>query len=71
MDILDRVLDQTQKLPKTIDPATHSVLDYLTVSYFMLLAGMYWKSNKRAAVGALINGGMVLGLSMLTDYRAV
>jgi hypothetical protein len=68
MDILDRVLDQTQKLPKTIDPATHSVLDYLTVSYFMLLAGMFWGSNKRAAVGALINGGMVLGLSMLTDY---
>jgi hypothetical protein len=68
MDILDRVLDQTQRLPKTIDPATHSVLDYLTVSYFMLLAGMYWGRNKRAAVGALINGGMVLGLSMLTDY---
>jgi hypothetical protein len=68
MDILDRVVDQTQKLPKTIDPATHSVLDYLTVSYFMLLAGMFWGSNRRAAVGALINGGMVLGLSMLTDY---
>jgi len=68
MDILDRVLDRTQRLPKTVDPATHSVLDYLTVSYFMLLAGMYWRSNKRASIGALINGGMVLGLSMLTDY---
>ncbi len=68
MDIFDRVLDQTQKLPKTVDPATHSVLDYLTVSYFMLLAGMFWGRNNRAAAGALINGGMVLGLSMLTDY---
>jgi hypothetical protein len=68
MDILDRVLDQTQRLPKAIDPATHSVLDYLTVSYFMLLAGMFWGRNNRAAAAALINGGMVLGLSMLTDY---
>jgi hypothetical protein len=68
MDILDRVLDQTQKLRKTIDPGTHAVLDYLTVSYFMVLAGVFWGRNNRAAAGALINGGMVLGLSMLTDY---
>jgi hypothetical protein len=68
MDILDRILDRTQRLPKAIDPATHAALDYLTVSYFMLLAGFFWKRNRRAATGALINGGMVLGLSMLTDY---
>jgi hypothetical protein len=68
MDFLDRILNQTQRLPKAIDPATHSVLDYLTVSYFMLLAGMHWGRNNRAAAAALINGGMVLGLSMLTDY---
>jgi hypothetical protein len=68
MDFLDRILNQTQRLPKAIDPATHSVLDYLTVSYFMLLAGMFWGRNNRAAAAALVNGGMVLGLSMLTDY---
>jgi len=68
MDILDRVLDQTQRLPKVVDPATHSVLDYLTVSAFMLMAGFFWNRNKRAAATALVNGGMVLGLSMLTDY---
>ena len=68
MDFLDRILNRTQRLPKAIAPATHSVLDYLTVSYFMLLAGMFWGRNRRAAAAALINGGMVLGLSMLTDY---
>jgi hypothetical protein len=68
MDILDRVLEQAQRLPKAVDPATHAVLDYLTVSYFMLLAGMFWGRNRRAAAAALFNGGMVLGLSMLTDY---
>ncbi len=68
MDVLDRVLDQTQRLPKVVDPATHSVLDYLTISAFMLMAGFFWNRHRRAAATALINGGMVLGLSMLTDY---
>lgn len=68
MSFLDRVLDRTQRLPKAVDPATHSVLDYLTTSYFFVLAGIFWGRNNRAAAAALINGGMVLGLSMLTDY---
>ena len=68
MSFLDRILDQTQRLPKSVDPATHSVLDYLTTSYFFVMAGLFWGRNNRAAAAALINGGMVLGLSMLTDY---
>jgi hypothetical protein len=68
MDMLDRVLDRTQRLPKVVDPATHSVLDYLTISFFFISAGLFWGRHKRAAATALINGGMVLGLSMLTDY---
>jgi hypothetical protein len=68
MDILDRVLDQTQRAPKFVDPATHSVLDYLTISAFFIMAGLFWGRHRRAAAAALINGGMVLGLSMLTDY---
>jgi hypothetical protein len=54
--------------PRVIDRRTHAVLDYLTVSYFMILAGYFWNSNKRASLTALINGGAVLGLSMFTDY---
>jgi len=68
MSFLDRILDRTQRLPKAVDPATHSVLDYLTVSYFLVTAGLFWGKNNRATAAALINGGMVLGLSMLTDY---
>jgi hypothetical protein len=68
MSFLDRILDRTQRLPKVVDPATHSVLDYLTVSFFFVTAGLFWGRNNRAAAAALINGGMVLGLSMLTDY---
>ncbi len=68
MSILDRILDRTQRFPKFVDPPTHAALDYLTVSYFMLVAGALWGRHRRGAVSALINGGMVLGLSMLTDY---
>lgn len=56
------------KAPRVIDRRTHAVLDYLTVGYFMILAGYFWDSNKRAAATALINGGAVLGVSMFTDY---
>lgn len=55
-------------VPKPIDPDTHAVLDYLTISAFFAVAGAAWKSNKRAGVAALINGAMVLGVSMFTDY---
>jgi hypothetical protein len=68
MAILDGVLDQTQRLPKFVDAKTHSVLDYLTISAFFVMAGLFWRRHPRAAATALINGGMVLGLSMLTDY---
>jgi hypothetical protein len=68
MNILDRILDRTQRLPKFVDPPTHAVLDYLTVSYFMLVAGALWGHHRRGATAALINGCMVLGMSILTDY---
>src|SRR3954463_316754 len=54
--------------PRVIDRRTHAVLDYLTTSYFLILAAYFWDSNKRAAATALINGGAVLGVSMFTDY---
>ena len=55
-------------LPKPIDPDTHAVLDYLTISAFFVVGGAAWRSNKRAGVAALINGFMVLGVSLFTDY---
>jgi hypothetical protein len=55
-------------VPKLIDPDTHAALDYLTISAFFVAAGLTWGSNKRAGIAALINGAMVLGVSMFTDY---
>jgi hypothetical protein len=68
MNILDRILNRTQKFPKFLDPPTHAALDYFTTAYFMIVAGAVWGRHRRAAAAALINGCMVLGMSIMTDY---
>jgi hypothetical protein len=68
MNKLFRFFLQGGITPRVIDRRTHAVLDYLTTSYFLLLAAYFWDSNKRAAAVAVINGGAVLGASMFTDY---
>ncbi len=57
-----------QKVPRVIDPKTHKALDFLTTSFFFMVAGAFWGTHRRAAGTALINGMAVLGATMLTDY---
>lgn len=68
MNWLVQTLLHGRAIPRVIDPKTHNVLDWLVTGYFMILAGTFWGSNKRAAATALINGGAVLGLTLMTDY---
>ena len=56
------------RLPKVVDRPTHAALDYLTTGAFLMLAGLAWDRSKRSSVCAMINGFMVLGVSMFTDY---
>jgi len=44
------------------------VLDYGVVATFFALGMKYRNRNAGAAALAFINGAMVLGMSMLTDY---
>lgn len=53
----------------TITPAQHAVLDYGVAATFFALAVRYRDRNPAASTLAFINGGMVLGLSLITDYR--
>lgn len=64
---MENLIDR-MSLTKTISPAQHAVLDYGVVSTFFALGMRYRKRNGRAAALAFINAGMVLGLSMVTDY---
>jgi hypothetical protein len=53
---------------KPISPAQHAVLDYGVAATFLGLALRYRGRNQAAATLALLNGGMVLVMSLLTDY---
>ena len=63
------VPDLFQKAPKPISPKTHLWLDIATSAYFITAGAFFWtRGNKRAAAAAFVNGGMVAGVSLLTDY---
>lgn len=56
------------RMPKVISPTAHAVADYATIAVWGLMAGLFWKRNKRAAISAMICGAAELGTSLITDY---
>ena len=56
----------TKPLPDVIDPRTHFVIDYLTAGAVLVSAGMMWRVNKRAAIGATICGAAEIAVVSLT-----
>ena len=63
MSLLDQI-----PTAKTISPAKHAVLDYTVVATFVGMGMRFRGRNNRAAALAFINAGMVLGVSMATNY---
>jgi len=61
--------DAFRRVPKYVSPRVHSWLDFAVSTYFVGL-GVWFalRGRGRAATAAFINGGMVAGVSMLTDY---
>jgi hypothetical protein len=55
-------------VPKTISPAKHAMIDYGVAATFLSLGFRFKGRNNAAAALAFITGGMVLGVSMATDY---
>lgn len=61
--------DAFQRAPKYISPRVHSWLDFAVSSYFLGLGVWFaMRGRGRAATAAFVNGAMVAGVSMLTDY---
>src|SRR5215218_8444077 len=58
----------SRSVPTVITPAVHAVLDYSVAATFFALGAAFAGGHRRAATLAFINGAMVLGMSMLTDY---
>jgi hypothetical protein len=55
-------------VPKSITPGKHAMLDYGVAFTFFSLAAKFWRWHRPAATLAVINGAMVLGVSVFTDY---
>ena len=69
MTVLPGMADAvTRRLPKMVSPRGHAIVDYFTIGVFALAGSLFWRSNKRAAMGAFLCGGAELALSLLTDY---
>jgi Na+/proline symporter len=56
------------RMPKMINPRVHSALDYAVAGSFLLMGALFWKRNRRAAIGSLLCGGATAAVSLLTDY---
>src|SRR3954453_5187591 len=61
-------LRRTAGVPAVISPAQHAVLDYGVAATFLSLGFALMRSHRPAATLAFLNGAMVLGMSMLTNY---
>jgi hypothetical protein len=61
-------LNEMIPIPKSISPAKHAMLDYGVAATFLSLGFRFKGRNNAAAALAFISGGMVLGVSMATDY---
>lgn len=61
--------DGFRRVPKYISPRVHSWLDFAVSTYFIGLGVWFaFRGRGRAATAAFVNGAMVAGISMLTDY---
>jgi hypothetical protein len=65
---LRNVTDRMTEMRKPISPAGHAVLDYGVASMFFGLWAKYRETHPRAATLACVNGCMVLGLALMTNY---
>jgi len=62
--------DAFHGVPKYISPRVHRWLDVAVTGYFIGLGIWFAARGKgRAATAAFVNGGMVAGVSALTDYE--
>jgi hypothetical protein len=61
-------LAQTHAITKTISPAQHAVLDYGVAATFFAFGFSVLSRHRAAAALAFVNGGMIVGMSMLTNY---
>jgi hypothetical protein len=66
--MMNSELASTQKMTTVISPAQHAVLDYAVAATFFTFGCSVLSRHRPAAALAFVNGAMVLGMSLLTNY---
>jgi hypothetical protein len=61
-------LRKAQAATKIISPAQHAVLDYGVAATFFAFGFSVLSRHRPAAALAFVNGAMIVGMSLLTDY---
>ena len=59
---------QAKTLTTAISPAQHAVLDYGVAATFLAFGFSRLSRHRPAAALAFVNGAMILGMSLLTNY---
>jgi hypothetical protein len=58
----------TKDVTRLISPAQHAVLDYGVAAAFFVFGFLVVSRHRPAAALAFVNGMMIVGMSLLTDY---
>jgi hypothetical protein len=58
----------SDRMPKVLTPKQHAIADYITLGGLVLMTALFWKRNKRAAIGALVCAGAEATNTVLTDF---
>jgi hypothetical protein len=58
----------TRRLPKIVSGDVHLGFDYALAGTMFAAGAWYWRSNRKAALGAFVCGGTTLSLTLLTSY---
>jgi len=66
MAVVDRI--SVPGVPKVIGPGRHAVLDYNVAATYLALGARLARRHRAASTLAFLNGSLVLGMSLLTDY---
>jgi hypothetical protein len=66
--MMNTELSNTHAITKPISPAQHAILDYSVAATFLAFGFSNLSRHRSAAALAFVNGAMILGMSMLTDY---
>ena len=61
-------MTSSMERPTMISPGQHAILDYGVAATFLSYGFSKMSSHRGASALALMNGGMVLATSMMTDY---